>query len=98
MTEKLNYGSNDLHHDNRYTENKAWEHDSLYGHTHNVSCVLYHPKLNVIISNSEDKTIRVWDMDRRVLIDTIKKENDRFWILGAHPDLNIVGAGSDSGI
>lgn len=36
-------------------------------------------------------------MDKRVLIDTIKKENDRFWILGAHPDLNIVGAGSDSG-
>ena len=76
---------------------KAWEHDTLYGHTNNVSCVLFHIKLNVIISNSEDKTIKIWDLEKRTLIDTIKKDNERFWILSAHPQINIVGAGSDAG-
>ena len=36
-------------------------------------------------------------MEKRTLIDTIKRENDRFWILTAHPNTNIIGAGSDSG-
>ena len=45
---------------------KAWEHDSLYGHTNNVSCVIFHPNLDVMISNSEDKTIRIWDTTKRV--------------------------------
>ena len=31
-------------------------------------------------------------------LDTFKKENDRFWILAVHPELHIVGAGSDSGM
>jgi coatomer protein complex subunit alpha (xenin) len=48
-------------------------------------------------NNSEDKTIRVWDMEKRTLIDTIKRENERFWILAAHPNINILGAGSDGG-
>ena len=53
---------------------------------------------------SEDKTIKIWDMEKRTLIDTIKKENERFWILSAHPNINILGiiliflgAGSDVG-
>ena len=30
-------------------------------------------------------------MEKRTLIDTIKKENERFWILSAHPNINILG-------
>jgi coatomer protein complex subunit alpha (xenin) len=51
----------------------------------------------LILNYSEDKTIRLWDMEKRTLIDVIKRENDRFWILTAHPNTNIIGAGSDSG-
>jgi coatomer protein complex subunit alpha (xenin) len=40
---------------------------------------------------SEDKTIKIWDMEKRTLIDTIKKDNERFWILSAHPQINILG-------
>ena len=40
---------------------------------------------------SEDKTIKIWDMEKKTLIDTIKKENERFWILSAHPNINILG-------
>lgn len=36
-------------------------------------------------------------MEKKTLIDTIKKENERFWILSAHPNINILGAGSDAG-
>ena len=43
-------------------ETKAWEVDTLRGHTNNVSCVIFHPKLELIVSNSEDRSIRVWDI------------------------------------
>ena len=47
------------------TYNQAWEVDTMRGHTNNVSCVLFHPKHELIISNSEDRTIRVWDISKR---------------------------------
>lgn len=53
---------------------------------------------DVIISNSEDKTIKVWDLNRRICLDTYKRDTDRYWILAVHPDLHYVAAGSDSGI
>jgi coatomer protein complex subunit alpha (xenin) len=39
-------------------ESKAWEVDTLRGHTNNVSCVMFHARQDLIISNSEDKSIR----------------------------------------
>ena len=47
------------------SESKAWEVDTCRGHYNNVSCVLFHPRQELIISNSEDKSIRVWDMTKR---------------------------------
>jgi coatomer subunit alpha len=72
--------------------------DSFRGHFNNVSCVLFHPKAEMIISNSEDKTIRVWDIAKRSGIQTFRREHDRFWILAAHPDSNLFAAGHDSGM
>ena len=48
---------------------QAWEVDTMRGHTNNVSCVLFHPKHELIISNSEDRTIRVWDISKRYVQD-----------------------------
>lgn len=31
----------------------------MTGHTNNVSCVIFHPKRELIVSNSEDRSIRV---------------------------------------
>jgi len=123
----------------RTTETKAWEVDTLRGHTNNVSCVIFHPKLELIVSNSEDRSIRVWDIrcvrawvracactcgccglamaptirtksagqasrwialspsltlpihppticSKRLGVQTFRRENDRFWILAAHPE------------
>lgn len=82
----------------RMNESKAWEVDTCRGHYNNVSCVLFHPRQELIVSNSEDKSIRVWDMTKRTCLNTFRREHDRFWVLGAHPTLNIFAAGHDGGM
>ena len=52
----------------------------------------------MIISNSEDKSIRVWDTPKRTCLHTFRREHDRFWTIAAHPTLNIFAAGHDSGM
>uniref|UniRef100_A0ACD5TT30 Uncharacterized protein n=1 Tax=Avena sativa TaxID=4498 RepID=A0ACD5TT30_AVESA len=82
----------------RMNDTKAWEVDTLRGHMNNVSCVLFHAKQDIIVSNSEDKSIRVWDATKRTGIQTFRREHDRFWVLAAHPEMNLLAAGHDSGM
>ncbi|KAL6511818.1 hypothetical protein OROGR_021415 [Orobanche gracilis] len=79
-------------------DTKAWEVDTLRGHMNNVSCVLFHARQDIIVSNSEDKSIRVWDATKRTGLQTFRREHDRFWILSAHPEMNLLAAGHDSGM
>ena len=69
----------------------------MRGHVNNVSCVVFHPRKELIISNSEDKSIRVWDVSKAEGPKTFRRQNDRFWILDAHPTLNLLAAGHDTG-
>lgn len=69
----------------------------MRGHTNNVSCVVFHPKRELIVSNSEDKSIRIWDTTKQSAPQTWRRENDRFWVLAGHPTLNLLAAGHDSG-
>ncbi|KAJ3116460.1 hypothetical protein HDU96_009623 [Phlyctochytrium bullatum] len=78
-------------------ETRAWELDTFRGHYNNVSCVVFHPRQELILSNAEDKTISIWDMSKRTRLQTFRQEHDRFWILTAHPELNLFAAGHDSG-
>ncbi|XP_054777832.1 coatomer subunit alpha-2-like [Prosopis cineraria] len=82
----------------RMNDTKAWEVDTLRGHMNNVSCVMFHARHDIIVSNSEDKSIRVWDATKRTGIQTFRREHDRFWILAAHPEMNLLAAGHDSGM
>ncbi|GLJ14131.1 hypothetical protein SUGI_0226730 [Cryptomeria japonica] len=82
----------------RMNDANAWEVYTLRGHIHNVSCVLFHARQDIIVSNSDDKSIRVWDMSKRTIFQTFRRERDRFWILSAHPEVNILAAGHDHGI
>ncbi|KAK4802969.1 hypothetical protein SAY86_001172 [Trapa natans] len=82
----------------RMNDTKAWEVDTLRGHMNNVSSVMFHSKQDIIVSNSEDKSIRVWDATKRTGIQTFRREHDRFWILAAHPEMNLLAAGHDSGM
>ena len=79
-------------------ETKAWEVDTCRGHFNNVSCAIFHPRQELILSNGEDKSLRVWDMTKRTAIQTFRREHDRFWILAAHPEQNLFAAGHDSGL
>ena len=73
---------------------QAWEVDTCRGHYNNVSCVLFHPRQELILSNSEDKSIRVWDLTKRTCLNTFRREHDRFWVMAAHPTLSLFAAGS----
>lgn len=77
---------------------RAWEMDTLRGHQNNVSCVAFHPKLEILVSNSEDRTMKVWDLNRRSCIYTMKKDTDRFWVVAMHPTSNYFACGYDKGM
>lgn len=59
------------------TDQRAWEVDTCRGHFNNVSCALFHPKQDLILSDSEDKSIRVWDMGKRTGIQTFRYDVGR---------------------
>ena len=37
--------------------------------------------------------MRVWDLTKRSAVQTFRREHDRFWVLAAHPELNLFAAG-----
>lgn len=82
----------------RMSETKAWEVDTCRGHFQNASACLFHPHQDLILSVGEDKTIRVWDLNRRTSVQSFKREQDRFWVIAAHPEINLFAAGHDNGV
>lgn len=82
----------------RMSETKAWEVDTCRGHFQNAEGCLFHPHQDLILSVGEDKTIRVWDLNKRTSVQSFKRENDRFWVIAAHPEINLFAAGHDNGV
>ena len=90
----------------RFNDVRAWEIETLRGHMNNVSAVLWHPRAEFVLSDSEDRTLRIWDCSgasgslssRGKCVMSLKKDNDRFWCLAAHPEMNIFAAGHDNGL
>ncbi|ODV91171.1 hypothetical protein CANCADRAFT_117644 [Tortispora caseinolytica NRRL Y-17796] len=81
----------------RMSDTRAWEVDTCRGHFSNVSCCIFHPHYELIVSVGEDKTIRTWDLNRRTAIHTFRRDSDRFWVVTAHPTLNLLATGHDTG-
>ena len=77
---------------------KAWEIDTFRGHSQNASACLFHPHRDLILSVGEDKTIRVWDLNKRTFVQLFKRDKDRFWGIAAHPEINFFAAGHDSAV
>ncbi|ODM16985.1 putative coatomer subunit alpha [Aspergillus cristatus] len=82
----------------RMSETKAWEVDTCRGHFQNASACLFHPHQDLILSVGEDKTIRVWDLNKRTSVQSFKRDMDRFWVIAAHPEINLFAAGHDTGV
>lgn len=82
----------------RMDKDRVWEVDTCRGHYNNVTCAIFHPRKDLILSVSEDKSIRVWDLSKRSALNTHRRDTDRFWIIVAHPKQNLFAAGHDSGL
>ena len=80
------------------SETKAWEVDTCRGHFQNSWGCLFHPSQDLILSVGEDKTLRVWDLNKRTSVQSFKRESDRFWVIAAHPEINLFAAGHDNGV
>ncbi|KAJ1429085.1 WD40/YVTN repeat-like-containing domain superfamily [Sesbania bispinosa] len=67
---------------------KVWDYQTkscvqtLEGHTHNVSAVCFHPELPIIITGSEDGTVRIWHSTTYRLENTLNYGLERVWAIG----------------
>jgi len=71
---------------------------TLLQHTNNVSAVVFHPSLPIILSGSEDGTVRVWHSTTYRLETSINYGMERCWTLGVSPSSNKVAIGYDEGV
>ena len=40
----------------------------------------------------------MWDLNKRTSVQSFKRDQDRFWVIAAHPEINLFAAGHDSGV
>ena len=55
---------------------------TLEGHAHNVSACAFHPELPLIVTGSEDGTVRLWHSTTYRLESTLSYGLERLWALG----------------
>lgn len=70
----------------------------MEGHTENVSMVCFHPKLPIIVSGSEDGTIRFWHVNTYRLEETLNYGMERVWALAYLKSSNNIAIGYDEGV
>ncbi|KAG0715759.1 Coatomer subunit beta' [Chionoecetes opilio] len=82
---------------------KIWDYQNktcvqtLEGHSQNVSSVSFHPELPIILTGSEDCTVRVWHANTYRLENTLNYGLDRVWCISANKGSNNVCFGYDEG-
>eukprot|EP00817_Percolomonadidae_sp_ATCC50343_P006488 CAMPEP_0117430052 /NCGR_PEP_ID=MMETSP0758-20121206/9575_1 /TAXON_ID=63605 /ORGANISM="Percolomonas cosmopolitus, Strain AE-1 (ATCC 50343)" /LENGTH=1221 /DNA_ID=CAMNT_0005217653 /DNA_START=28 /DNA_END=3689 /DNA_ORIENTATION=+ len=81
----------------KFTNDRAWEIETLSGHSYNVSCAKFDEKQEMVVSNSEDGSIKFWDYIKGNVLETYTIENTKFWILATHPKQKLLAAGHDKG-
>ncbi|KAF9011330.1 coatomer WD associated region-domain-containing protein [Cyathus striatus] len=83
---------------------KVWDHLSkscvatMEGHTNNVSFAVFHPHLPVIISGSEDGTVKIWNSGTYRIENTLSYALERAWCVALHKHTNDVAVGFDEGV
>ena len=74
---------------------------TLEGHVHNVTSVCFHPELPLIVSGSEDGTIRLWHTTTYRLKNTLnygfEYGFERAWCLAFRKGSNDIAVGFDEG-
>ncbi len=67
---------------------------SFTGHTHIVRSLILSPDGKVLISGSQDKTIKIWHLETQKLIYTLKGHTDGVQALALSPNGQIIASGS----
>lgn len=70
---------------------------TLEGHTSNVSFAIYHPELPVIISGSEDGTVKIWHANTYRLEQSLNYGLERAWCVSYQRGKQGVAVGFDDG-
>ena len=70
---------------------------TLEGHTNNVCSVLFHPRLPVLVSASEDGTVRIWHATTYRAETTLNYGLERAWSIAAAKESNGLAIGYDEG-
>ncbi|KAG1807294.1 coatomer WD associated region-domain-containing protein [Suillus subaureus] len=83
---------------------KIWDYlskscvQTMEGHTNNPSFAVFHPNLPIIISGSEDGTVKIWNSNTYRLENTLSYALERAWCVSLRRDANEVAVGFDEGI
>ena len=82
---------------------KIWDYQNkscvqtLEGHTQNVTVVAFHPELPIILTGSEDGTVKVWHSSTYRLETTLNYGLERVWSIAHQRGSNDVAIGYDEG-
>ncbi|KAM3875283.1 coatomer subunit beta'-like [Diretmus argenteus] len=82
---------------------KIWDYQNktcvqtLEGHAQNVTCVSFHPELPIILTGSEDGTVRIWHSNTYRLENTLNYGMERVWGVCGQRGSNSVALGYDEG-
>ncbi|UJR30435.1 hypothetical protein I4U23_017969 [Adineta vaga] len=82
---------------------KIWDYQNktcvqtLEGHSQNVGCVSFHPELPIVLSGSEDGTVKLWHSNTYRLESTLNYGLERCWTISCLKGSNNVALGYDEG-
>ncbi|CAG0887580.1 unnamed protein product [Cyprideis torosa] len=82
---------------------KIWDYQNkscvqtLEGHAQNISAVCFHPELPIILTGSEDGTVRVWHANTYRMENTLNYGLERVWTIMSLRGSNNVAIGYDEG-
>ena len=60
--------------------------------------MVFDPTTGNLITNSEDKTIRIWNYESKNEILTEKKNKSRYWVMSIKQNGTLLAAGHDDGL
>lgn len=87
--------------DDRYV--KIWDYQNktcvqtLEGHGQNISAVRFHPELPIVLTGSEDGTVRIWHSGTYRLETSLNYGFERVWTIACMRGTNNVALGYDEG-
>ncbi|KAG0379905.1 hypothetical protein BGX24_011069 [Mortierella sp. AD032] len=82
---------------------KIWDYQNktcvqtLEGHTQNATFAVFHPELPIIISGSEDGSVKIWHANTYRLENTLNYGLNRAWAIAYRRSTNDVALGFDHG-